>query len=134
MNSKETRLPEKVFALCKKGAYIVGERALKEAFPDKYEDLECNNYELIVPVDNWKSIGSLIPGVPVGASTNIFGVWDFKTKDIDGNDVEVSVWMDEAMNYLSRFAGDERCVFCPIAGVVYHSFIKETEKQTEDGE
>ena len=131
MNIKETKLPKKVLTLCKKGAYIVGERALKEAFPDKYRDLECNNYELIVPVDNWKSIGSLIPG---GASTNVFGGWDFKTKDVDGNDVEVSIWMDEAINYLSLLSNIERCVFCPIAGVVYHSFIKETEKQTEDGE
>lgn len=93
--------------------------------------MECNNYELIVPVDNWKSIGSLIPG---GASTNLFGGWDFKTEDVDGKEVAVSVWKDETINYLSRFAGAERCVFCPISGVVYHSFIKETEKQGEDGE
>lgn len=131
MNLKEPKLPKKVLVLCKKGAYIVGDRALKEAFPDKYRDLECNNYELIIPVDNWKSIISLIPE---GASANLFGGWDFKTKDVDGSDVEVSVWMDEAINYISRFASDERCVFCPISGAVYHSFIKEIEKQGEYGE
>lgn len=131
MNHIETKLPKKVFTFCKRGANIVGERALKEAFPDKYGDLECDKYELIVPVGNWKYIASLIPG---GASTNIFGGFDFKTKDVDGNDVELSIWMDEAINYLSRLTGDERCVFCPISGVIYHSFIKETEKQGEDGE
>lgn len=131
MNHIETKLPRKVFALCKKGAYIVGERALKEAFPDKYQVLKSDTYELIVPIDNWKNITSLIPG---GAVTNLFGGWDFKTKDVEGKDVNVSIWRDEAMNYLSRFTGDERCVFCPIAGMVYHSFIKESEKQGEDEE
>lgn len=131
MNHIETKLPRKVFALCKKGAYIVGERALKEAFPDKYQVLKSDTYELIVPIDNWKNITSLIPG---GATTNLFGGWDFKTKDIEGKDVNVSIWRDEAINYLSRLTGDERCVFCPISGVVYHSFIKETEKQGEDEE
>ena len=130
MNSKETKLPRKVFALCEKGAHIVGERALKEAFPDKYEVLKSERYELIISVDNWKSITSLIP---TEFTTNLFGGCDFKTKDVDGKDVDVSIWKDEVINYLSRFADAERCVFCPIAGIVYHSFIKEMEKQDEDG-
>jgi hypothetical protein len=77
--------------MCVHGALIVGSYA-------KYlagEDLETNDFDLLVPQHKWQTIAMLIPE---DAKPNKFGGWRFK---VDG-DAEVDVWPDSLENYLTQ--------------------------------
>jgi hypothetical protein len=77
--------------MCVHGAYIVGSYA-------KYlagEDIEVNDYDLLVPLEKWQAIALLIPE---SAQPNKFGGWRFVVDD----GYEVDVWPDNLDNYLSK--------------------------------
>ncbi len=87
-------LPRVVYQMCVHGAYIVGSYAKKLAG----EAIEANDYDLLVPHDNWQTVALLIPET---AKPNKFGGWRFEA-DFDGDTVEVDVWPDHLANYLSK--------------------------------
>jgi hypothetical protein len=87
----EKLLPRVVYQMCVHGALIVGSYA-------KYlmgEDIETNDYDLLVPLDKWQTIALLIPET---AKPNKFGGWRFK----DEKGGEVDVWPDTLQNYLKN--------------------------------
>lgn len=119
--NKENFLPKLVHQLCIKGALIAGSRAEKLAFPLFNEDLETRDYDLLVPYNKWSDIVLLIPK---DATVNSFGGWKFKTLDIDGvNLVEVDLWVDDPMNYLTSLPKGT-CLYDYIKNRIYYSCFK----------
>jgi hypothetical protein len=84
-------LPRTVYLMCVHGALLVGSQAKKLMG----EDIESNDYDLLVPLDKWQTIAVMIPEC---AKPNKFGGWRFK----DDNDNEIDVWPDTLQNYLSN--------------------------------
>ena len=82
-------LPRMVYQMCVHGATIVGSRAKQMAG----EDVEPNDYDLIVPIEKWPIIALLIPS---DATLNKFGGWRFTTDD----GIEVDVWPGTMEDYL----------------------------------
>jgi hypothetical protein len=80
--------------MCVHGAYIVGSFAKKLCG----EDVDTNDYDVLVPLEKWQTIALLIPQ---DAKPNKFGGWRFKT-DHHGEEVEIDVWPDTLDNYLSH--------------------------------
>lgn len=87
-------LPRTVYQMCVHGALIVGSFA-KHLTGEK--DIEPNDFDLLVPLENWQTIALLIPE---DARPNKFGGWRFMV-DNHGTEVEVDVWPDNLYNYLS---------------------------------
>jgi hypothetical protein len=92
-------LPRVVYQMCVHGALLVGSYA-------KYitgEDIEPNDYDLLVPHHAWQTIALLIPE---DARPNKFGGWRFlvDAKDADGHacEAEVDVWPGLLEEYLSQ--------------------------------
>jgi hypothetical protein len=77
--------------MCVHGALLVGSQA--KALMGETE--HPNDYDLLVPLENWQTIALLIPSTAV---PNKFGGWRFE--DEKGN--EVDVWPDTLQNYLQN--------------------------------
>ena len=84
-------LPRIVYLMCVHGALIVGSYAKKLMG----EDIETNDYDLLVPLEHWQTIALIIPE---DAKPNKFGGWRFK----DDKDNEIDVWPDTMQNYLAN--------------------------------
>ena len=84
-------LPRTVYLMCTHGAFIVGSQAKKLMG----EDVETNDYDLLVPLDKWQTIALLIPET---AKPNKFGGWRF----YDDKENEIDVWPDTLQNYLKN--------------------------------
>ncbi len=82
-------LPRLVYLMCVHGALIVGSQAKRLMG----EDIDGNDYDLLVPLDKWQTIALMIPR---DAEPNKFGGWRFT--DDKGN--EIDVWPDTLQNYL----------------------------------
>ena len=83
-------LPRIVYQMCVHGGLIVGSQARRLAG----EDVKPNDWDILVPIDRWWAVASFIPG---DATPNKFGGWRFES---DG--IEIDVWPDTVMNYLTR--------------------------------
>ena len=126
-------LPRVVYQMCVHGALMAGSQARKMAG----EDVEPNDYDLLVPLEKWQTIAMLIPE---HAKPNKFGGWRFFTAGpadwacttfttgghtITLNppkNVEVDVWPDSVFNYLSNCKasnGEKVCVVDFINNKVY---------------
>jgi len=102
--NKVNFLPKLVYKLCTRGALLAGSKAKKLSNPEKYKDLETNDYDLLVPYNKWEEISLLIPR---NSEVNSFGGWKFITKDNDGKTlVEVDIWPDDPINYLTNLPGE----------------------------
>lgn len=77
--------------MCVHGALLVGSQA-KVLMG---EEIESNDYDLLVPLERWQTIALLIPE---NAKPNKFGGWRFT--DDKGN--EIDVWPDTLQNYLQN--------------------------------
>lgn len=91
LEEKKSLLPRVVYQMCVHGALIVGSYA-------KFlmgEDVETNDFDLLVPLEKWQTIALLIPET---AKPNKFGGWRFE--DEKGN--EIDVWPDTMHNYLKN--------------------------------
>jgi len=84
-------LPRIVYLMCVHGALVVGSQAKRLVG----EDIESNDYDLLVPLDKWQTIALMIPE---DAKPNKFGGWRFM--DDKGN--EIDVWPDRLHNYLKN--------------------------------
>ena len=84
-------LPRTVYQMCVHGALLVGSYAKKLCG----EEIETNDYDLLVPLECWQTIALLIP---MDAKPNKFGGWRFKLDD----GTEVDVWPDTLHNYLNN--------------------------------
>ena len=84
-------LPRVVYQMCVHGGLIVGSIAKKLMG----EDIESNDYDILVPLDKWQTIAMIIPP---HAIPNKFGGWRFT--DDKGN--EIDVWPDTLHNYLTN--------------------------------
>lgn len=89
--SKDNLLPRMAYLMCVHGALICGSFAKKLMG----EDIETNDYDLLVPLDKWQTIALMIPQ---SAKTNKFGGWRFK--DEYGN--EYDVWPSTVQDYLQN--------------------------------
>lgn len=92
-------LPRTVYQMCVHGALIVGSYAhyiVNEFICTTGE--EPKDFDLLVPLENWQTIALLIPS---HAKPNKFGGWRFLT-DFDGVAIEVDVWPDTLVNYLTN--------------------------------
>lgn len=88
---KHKLLPRTVYQMCVMGALIAGSKA-KQLMD---EDIEANDYDLLVPLEHWQKVALLIPQ---DAKPNKFGGWRFK----DDKDNEIDVWVDTVQNYLQN--------------------------------
>jgi len=84
-------LPRIVYLMCIHGALLVGSQAKKLMG----EDIESNDYDLLVPLESWQKIALIIPEY---AKPNKFGGWRFK----DDKNNEIDVWPDTLQNYLQN--------------------------------
>jgi hypothetical protein len=84
-------LPRMVYLMCVHGALLVGSQAKKLMG----ENIESNDYDLLVPLEKWQTIALLIP---IDAKPNKFGGWRFK----DDKENEIDVWPDTLQNYLTN--------------------------------
>ena len=95
-------LPRAVYQMCIHGALVVGSFA-------KYmvgEDVRPNDIDLLVPLEHWQTIAMLIPDT---AKPNRFGGWRF---EVEG--VEIDVWPDTLLNYLSQCRTKYGGVVCAV--------------------
>ena len=88
---KSNMLPRIVYLMCVHGAFLVGSKAKQLTG----ENIESNDYDMLVPLENWQTIALMIPET---AKPNKFGGWRFT--DDKGN--EIDVWPDTLQNYLAN--------------------------------
>lgn len=125
-------LPRVVYQMCVHGALMAGSQARKMAG----EDVEPNDYDLLVPLEKWQTIALMIPET---AKPNKFGGWRFFAHEPlstgvtfrsggvtftagTPETVEVDVWPDSVFNYLSNCKasnGEKVCVVDFINNKVY---------------
>lgn len=84
------KLPAIVYQMCVHGALIVGSYA-KQLIG---EDIDCNDFDLLIPYEKWQVVSLLIPS---DAVLNKFGGWRFSI----GKD-EIDVWPGSLLVYLSE--------------------------------
>jgi len=87
-------LPRVVYQMCVHGALLAGSAAKKATG----EEIEPNDYDLLVPHEKWQVIALLIP---TDAIPNKFGGWRFMT-DFENQKVEVDIWPSTLLQYLSE--------------------------------
>jgi hypothetical protein len=104
--------------MCVHGALIVGSLAKKMVG----EDIEIDDYDILVPLEKWQTIALMIPET---AKPNKFGGWRFK--DDKGN--EIDVWPDTLENYLrnckTKYGGNVYAVDFINNRVFSAGFLKE---------
>ena len=88
-------LPSIVYQMCVNGALVVGSYAKLLAG----DNVDPNDFDLLVPYEHWPVIVLLIPK---HARLNSFGGWRFTVEYADGVPVEVDVWPGSLEKYLSE--------------------------------
>lgn len=83
------------YQMCVHGALLVGSFAKMLCG----EEIQANDYDLLVPLEKWQTIALLIPE---SAKPNKFGGWRFLVKGKDTDEIEVDVWPDTLVNYLTN--------------------------------